>query len=51
MFSKNHTLSQLSNGFTEGVDTKDLQEARALLEDLEEKAKRGNEETEERRLP
>jgi predicted ATPase len=35
-------LSEVYNWFTEGFDTKDLQEAKALLEDLGEKAKRGN---------
>ena len=30
-----NTLSELYNWFTEGFDTKDLQEAKALLEELE----------------
>ncbi len=34
-------LSDVYGWFTEGFDTKDLQEAKALLGDLEEKAKRG----------
>src|SRR5262249_53394391 len=42
-------LSEVYNWFTEGFDTKDLQEAKALLEDLGEKTKRGNGETEERK--
>ena len=40
-----HTmLSEVYNWFTEGFDTKDLQEAKALLEELGEMAKRGNNE-------
>jgi predicted ATPase len=35
------TLSEIYTWFTEGFDTKDLQEAKALLEDLGETAKRG----------
>ena len=35
-------LSEIYTWFTEGFDTKDLQEAKALLEDLGEMAKRGN---------
>jgi hypothetical protein len=35
-------LSEVYHWFTEGFDTKDLQEARALLEDLGEMAKWGN---------
>src|SRR4029453_17304540 len=42
-------LSDLYNWFTEGFDTKDLQEAKALLEDLGEKGKRGIGETGEKR--
>jgi predicted ATPase len=42
-------LAEIYGWFTEGFDTKDLQEAKALLEDLGEKAKRGNGETEEKR--
>jgi hypothetical protein len=34
-------LSEVYNWFTEGFDTKDLQEAKALLEGLGEMAKRG----------
>ncbi|MGE4096409.1 MAG: hypothetical protein AB7G75_36890, partial [Candidatus Binatia bacterium] len=38
-----HTLlSKIYNWFTEGFDTKDLQGAKTLLDDLGEKAKRGN---------
>jgi len=33
------TLSEIYNWFTEGFETKDLQEAKALLEDLGETAK------------
>jgi hypothetical protein len=42
-------LSEVYHWFTEGFDTKDLQEAQALLENLGEKAKRGNGGTGERR--
>jgi hypothetical protein len=35
-------LSEVYHWFTEGFDTKDLQEAKALLEDLGEMAKWGN---------
>jgi predicted ATPase len=35
-------LAEIYNWFTEGFDTKDLQEAKALLEALGERAKRGN---------
>jgi len=35
-------LPEVCGWFTEGFDTKDLQEAKALLKDLGEKAKRGN---------
>ena len=42
-------LSEIYNWFTEGFDTKDLQEAKVLLDDLGEKAKRGNGETEDRK--
>jgi hypothetical protein len=35
-------LSEVYNCFTEGFETKDLQEAKALLEDLGEMAKWGN---------
>jgi hypothetical protein len=35
-------LAEVYNWFTEGFDTKDLQEAKALLGDLGEKAKWGN---------
>ncbi len=35
-------LSEIYTWFTEGFDTKDLQEAKALLEDLGEMAKWGN---------
>ncbi|MGE0826384.1 MAG: hypothetical protein AB7G75_26715 [Candidatus Binatia bacterium] len=38
-------LSAVYHWFTEGFDTKDLQEAKALLRNLGEMAKRGNEET------
>jgi len=37
-----HMLSAIYNWFTEGFDTKDLQEAKALLEELGEMAKWGN---------
>jgi len=36
-------LSRIYDWFTEGFDTEDLQDAKALLEDLGETAKRGNE--------
>jgi len=42
-------LSDLYNWFTEGFDTKDLQEAKALLEDLGGTAKWGNGEAGEKR--
>jgi predicted ATPase len=35
-------LAEIYNWFTEGFDTKDLQEAKALLQDLGEMVKRGN---------
>ncbi len=35
-------LAEVYGWFTEGFDTKDLQEAKALLEDLGETAKGGN---------
>ncbi|MGE4095831.1 MAG: hypothetical protein AB7G75_33880 [Candidatus Binatia bacterium] len=41
-------LSEVYNWFTEGFDTKDLQEAKTLLEELGEKAKWGNGETDKR---
>ena len=37
-------LAEIYNWFTEGFDTKDLQEAKALLENLGEMAKGGNRE-------
>jgi predicted ATPase len=37
-----HLLSEIYGWFTERFDTKDLQEAKALLEDLGEIAKWGN---------
>ena len=50
---KQHKAHNMLSGgyswFTEGFDTKDLQEAKALLEDLGRKAKRGNGETDERK--
>jgi len=42
-------LSEIYHWFTEGFDTKDLQEAKALIEDLGEKVKRGNGKTGEKR--
>ena len=35
-------LAEVYNWFTEGFDTKDLQEAQALIEELGKMAKRGN---------
>jgi predicted ATPase len=41
-------LAEIYQWFTEGFDTKDLQEAKALLQDLEEKEEWENGETDKR---